>query len=66
MFHLRDIGSNRNIKLIFIAKAFALLTFIYGVYVLIRNLKFLVRRDFFNHKLVQCFSKSGKLDAVAF
>ncbi|GGI56487.1 DUF2975 domain-containing protein [Winogradskyella haliclonae] len=50
-----------NIKLIFMAKAFALLMFIYSVYILIRNLKFLVRRDFFNNKLVQCFSKSGKL-----
>ena len=41
-----------NIKVIFIFKVIALLMFIFGVYVLISKLKFLVRRDFFNLILI--------------
>lgn len=54
-----------NIKVIFIFKVIALLMFIFGVYVLISKLKFLVRRDFFNLILIHCFSKSGKLFLVS-
>ena len=50
-----------NIKLLFVFKAVALLIFVFGVYILIKDLKFLVRRDFFNSRLIRCFSKSGKL-----
>ncbi|MFD1062412.1 DUF2975 domain-containing protein [Winogradskyella litorisediminis] len=50
-----------NIKLIFIAKSFALITFIIGVYALINKSKYLIKRDFFNLKLIKGFSKSGKL-----
>ena len=52
-------------KLIFIAKAMALLIFIFSVFILISKLKFLVKRDFFNSSLIQSFYKSGKLFVVS-
>lgn len=54
-----------NIKIIFICKALALLIFIYGVYILVSKLKFLIRRDFFNRHLIQCFLSSGKLFLIS-
>lgn len=54
-----------NVKLIFAFKAIALIVFIYGVYVLITKLKYLVRRDFFNEILVRGFYKSGQLFLLA-
>lgn len=54
-----------NVKLIFIAKTIALLIFIFSVFILISNLKFLVQRDFFNIKLIRSFYKSGKLFLVS-
>lgn len=50
-----------NIKIIFIAKVTALLIFISSVFVLIRKLKFLAQRDFFNPVLIKNFNISGKL-----
>lgn len=52
-------------KLIFVLKALALLMFVYGVYVLIRKLKFLVKRDFFNYNLIHGFLQSGKLFLIS-
>jgi hypothetical protein len=50
-----------NIKLIFVFKAIALLAFVFGVFVLISKINIVVKRDFFNHKLISCFETSGKL-----
>ncbi|WP_197052682.1 DUF2975 domain-containing protein [Psychroserpens sp. Hel_I_66] len=54
-----------NIKLIFIFKSVALLIFVFGVFILISKLTYLLKRDFFNSILINSFSKSGKLFLIS-
>ena len=59
------IGVSLNIKVLFIFKSLALLVFNLGVFTLISKLGILIKRDFFNLKLINCFLKSGRIFLVS-
>ncbi|WP_299382618.1 DUF2975 domain-containing protein [uncultured Lacinutrix sp.] len=59
------VGVSLNIKLLFIFKAIALLIFISAIFILIRKLGLLIKRDFFNLKLINCFLQSGRVFLIS-
>ncbi|QNK77068.1 DUF2975 domain-containing protein [Winogradskyella sp. PAMC22761] len=61
ILHLQQGKPSLATQGVFLAKALALLIFVYGVFTLISNLKIFATGDFFNSKLVTTYHKAGSL-----